>query len=94
MNCSWADVGSWTALEGIIPADADGNVNAASQTLHVGSKGTLAVSEEDHLIATLGVEDLVIVHTKDATLICKKHEAQRLKDLVAQLQERYGDTHL
>lgn len=94
MNCRWADVGSWAALAEVLSADPQGNVKAAPRVLHLGSTGTIAVSEEPHLIATVGVANLVIVHTKDATLVCPKEQAQRLKVLVDELKEQFGDEYL
>jgi mannose-1-phosphate guanylyltransferase len=90
MDCAWVDVGSWAALEAVIAPDAHGNVPAAPRVLHLDSKGTITAGEDDHLIATLGVEDLIIVHTRDATLVAHRSQAQRLKELVAAIQARFG----
>jgi mannose-1-phosphate guanylyltransferase len=90
MDCNWVDVGSWTALEAVLGTDDDGNVLAADRSVNLGSRGNVLVSEGDHLIATIGVEDLVIVHSPDATLVCKRSEAQAIKDMVAKVGERYG----
>ena len=94
LNCQWVDVGSWTALEQIVGGDVDGNVSVGCETLNLGSRGNVIVSEEDHLIATIGIDDLVIVHAKDATLICSKRDAQGLKELVGKVRERYDDRFL
>ena len=40
------------------------------------------MGEKGHLVALIGVDDLIVVNTKDATLVCKKDEAQKIKDLV------------
>ena len=42
----------------------------------------------------MGVSDMVVVHTPDATMICPKSEAQRVKDIVAKVKEKYGTNHL
>lgn len=94
MNCHWVDVGAWPALESVIQADGDGNVSACSHVMHLGSRGAIVVSEEKHLIATIGVEDLVIVHSPDATLICKKRDATGIKELVDNLRAQYGEEYL
>jgi len=95
MDCEWADVGSWPALEFVIAPDAAANVNAASKVLHLGSQGNIVVCEDDkHLTATIGVQDLVIVHAGDATLICGKKDAQSLKELVGRIRNEFGDTYL
>ncbi len=93
MDCTWVDVGSWTALEAVVGADTDGNVINAPRTVNLGSRGNVVVSEDDHLIATIGVDDLVVVHSPDATLICTKSNAQNLKDLVAKVHEEHGEQY-
>ena len=94
MPCHWVDVGSWPAMEAVIPADADGNVSACAQVINLGSRGNIIVSEEKHLIATIGVDDLVIVHSPDATLICTKRDATSIKELVDNVRAKYGDEYL
>ncbi|MEE9296989.1 MAG: sugar phosphate nucleotidyltransferase [Phycisphaerae bacterium] len=94
MNCQWVDVGSWTALEQVVGGDDAGNLAIAENTINLGSRGNIIVSDDDHLIATIGVDDMVIVHAGDATLICTKRDAQGIKELVAKIRERYGDKYL
>ncbi len=93
MNCQWVDVGSWPAIESVINADTDGNVNAIGHVMHLGSRGNIVVSEEKHLIATIGVDDLVIIHSPDATLICTRRDAQCIKELVDNVHREYGDKY-
>lgn len=92
MDCEWFDVGSWTALAEILPADAAGNVNVATQVLTLDARGNIIVSEDDHLIAALGIEDMVIVRSVDATLICRRQDAQRVKELADLVARRQEDT--
>lgn len=94
MSCHWVDVGAWPAIESVINADSDGNVSACSHVMHLGSRGNIVVSEDKHLIATIGVDDLVIVHSPDATLICKKRDATGIKELVDNVRSKYGEEYL
>jgi mannose-1-phosphate guanylyltransferase len=88
---SWDDVGSWSALDRVHAPDADGNV-ALGELLALDSKGLVAVSGDDHVIATVGVDNLVIIHTRDVTLVCPKERAEDVKRLVDVLGERgHGD---
>ncbi len=93
MSCRWLDVGSWTSLAEIFEPDKDGNTLAAPNVQILEVKNNILVSETDHLVAAIGVEDLIIVHSADATLICRRQDAQRIKDMVEQVrrenQERY-----
>ncbi|MCP4594105.1 MAG: NTP transferase domain-containing protein [bacterium] len=95
MNCTWRDVGSWSALATVLGGDNQGNASTGNRVIHLGSRGTMAASEDpEHLIATIGVEDLVIVHSADATLVCRKDDAQAIRELVAAVEADSGDRHL
>ncbi len=90
MALDWLDVGNWTALTDVLGVDDEGNTRALSRAASMASNNNILVTEGDHLIATIGVSDLVIVHSADATLVCHKREIQRIKDMVGQLDEEYG----
>lgn len=77
----WDDVGSWPAVAHHFAADPAGNVLVgAAEALD--ARGNLVLSGGKHLVALYGVEDLVVVHTPDATLVCPRNRAQELKNLV------------
>ncbi|UKS24989.1 mannose-1-phosphate guanylyltransferase [Paenibacillus sp. HWE-109] len=80
----WDDVGSWTSLERIDELDENGNV-IRGNTLNIDTKRCI-IESNGKLIATLGVEDLIIVETDDVTLICKKDKAQEIKSLIKELK--------
>lgn len=81
MDIEWIDVGSWPTYGETLEADHSGNTTNAT-AVHLDSSSVLAVSDDpSHVIATIGCQDLVIVHTADATLVCPRSEAQRVKDL-------------
>ncbi len=88
----WNDVGDWRALTALVPSDSDGNTTQGS-VLTKETKGSIIVSDDGGLIATLGVEDLVIVQSGGATLIAKKDELDKLKSLVEGLDKAgFGTT--
>ncbi len=93
MNVEWHDLGSWTALRELRPADGEGNTLAAEKVATLGAKNSVFVAEDGHLIAAIGVDDLVVVHSADATLVCRASDVQRIKELVAQLEQRFGDRY-
>ena len=80
----WSDVGSLLALEDVAPADARGNVRVG-RGVDVDSSGTI-VYATDRLVATLGVEDLIVVDTADATLVLPKDRAQEVRRVVDALK--------
>ncbi|OWY72602.1 hypothetical protein B7486_06695 [cyanobacterium TDX16] len=86
MSLEWLDVGNWTALPAVMGADASANTTAAPEHLVIDGKGNIIVSEDNHLIAVVGAEDLVVVHSKNATLVCRRDQVQEIKSLVARLE--------
>jgi mannose-1-phosphate guanylyltransferase len=86
----WSDIGSWESLLDVLPPDAAGNVVIGIEHLGVGSRGTLihGGSSPHKLIATIGVENLVIVDTGDALLICPREKSQDVRAIVEALKKR------
>jgi mannose-1-phosphate guanylyltransferase len=90
MNCRWLDLGSWTAIASTREPDSAGNVAVATSTLSVDARNNILVSEGDHLIVALGVDDLVVVHSDDATLVCRRDHVQQIKDLAELREAQFG----
>ncbi len=89
MDVEWLDVGSWTAAGETLQADSEGN-RAFGPAEHLDSKNVISMSDDkEHLIATIGCEDLVIVHTPNATLVCPADRVQDVKKLHGMLDERW-----
>lgn len=74
---SWDDLGSWVSLERILESDRDGNV-CSGNVIALDSRGCVLFSGQG-VVATVGVEDLVVVRTESATLVCNKEHAQRIR---------------
>ncbi|MGN7353657.1 mannose-1-phosphate guanylyltransferase [Paenibacillus amylolyticus] len=88
----WDDVGSWTALERINELDENGNV-IRGNILNLDTKRCI-IESNGKLIATLGIEDLIIVDTEDVTLICTKEKAQEVKLLLKELRMQKMEEYL
>ena len=84
LDAGWSDVGSWDALREASGPDADGNV-LRGDVLALETRGCYVYSE-DRLVTTLGLEDHVVVETKDAVLVAPRARAQDVKQLVARLK--------
>ena len=82
----WNDVGDWRALAELVPPDAHGNTIQGS-VVPVETTGSIIVSDDGGLIATLGVSDLVIVQAMGATLVARKDQLDKLKSLVEGLDK-------
>jgi mannose-1-phosphate guanylyltransferase len=94
MPVKWLDVGSWPALSETLPMDDHDNAVDCGSCVFLDSDGNIVVStESEHLISTIGLSDMIIVHTKDATLVCPKGEAQRVKELVGKVKEKFGNRY-
>jgi len=87
MVASWLDVGSWPAYGDAVGRDAAGNAIAARAVVTGTSGCVVASSDPAHLVALVGCEGLVVVHTPTATLVMPAAEAQRVKDLHALVAE-------
>jgi mannose-1-phosphate guanylyltransferase/mannose-6-phosphate isomerase len=84
-NFPWSDMGSWTSLADVLPSDKDGNV-IKGRVVDIGSANSIIMGSE-RVLATIGLTDMVIVDTPDATLVCPKGRAQDVKDIVAALKK-------
>jgi mannose-1-phosphate guanylyltransferase len=83
LDCRWMDLGSFSALQNIIPPDHNQNTVAAKYSELLNSKNNIIATEENgHLIALIGVENMIVAHSKDATLVCPIDQADRLKELL------------
>ena len=90
LDCHWLDIGSYQALADTLgKTDSHGNTTLLKTLFqHTHSSNNIVISEStDHLIAAINIENLVIVHTEDATLICHRDETDDIKDLLGRLQE-------
>jgi mannose-1-phosphate guanylyltransferase len=85
----WDDVGSWDALDRMHQRDASDNV-LQGDVLVTETSNSIVVNEHDteHVVTVMGMEDMVVVVTQDATLVCPKDRAQDVKKVVAMLRER------
>jgi mannose-1-phosphate guanylyltransferase len=87
IDIGWSDVGSWASLPELLPSDEAGNV-AVGQYVEIDTRDTLVFAGNgNRLIATIGLEGLVIVDTEDALLICAKEREQDVRAMVKRLEE-------
>ena len=88
VNIGWNDVGSFKSLGDIFPKDESGNVVKSEKFEEIESEGNIVINKEnDKIIATIGLEDIVIVNTKDALLVCHKDKSQEIKKILAKIEK-------
>ena len=92
LESDWNDLGSWKSIYDVSPKDKDGNVKIG-HVLDEGSKNSLIYSSSK-LVATIGLEDTVIVETEDAILACKSDKTQDVKKVFDTLKKQNDNTHL
>jgi len=80
-DMQWDDLGTWANLEKIYKKDKKGNIIRA-RCKQLGASNSIVLSEDGHLIGLIGVDNLVVVHTPSATLICSKKKAEQVKEFV------------
>lgn len=85
----WSDLGAWDVLYDQLSAtqDEDGNVSRGP-TLSLGTKNCLLFNTRPQLLATIGLEDFIVVATTDALLVCPKDRSQEVKQLVEEIKAR------
>jgi mannose-1-phosphate guanylyltransferase/mannose-6-phosphate isomerase len=86
LDAGWNDIGSWSALHDIGTKDSNGNVIQGD--VFTEETTNTYIHANHHMVATIGVQDLVIVDTPNATLIATKDKAQEVKKIVERLQEQ------
>ncbi len=87
-NLQWNDVGSWDSLFDVLPADKQGNIVVGGQHIGLDTHQSLVyVNQEHRLIVTIGVKDLVVVDTGDVLLVCRKDQAQKVRQVVKKLKD-------
>ncbi len=92
MPLTWLDVGSWPAFAETCETDEHGNAIAAGRHVLLDTRNSLVTSSEpDHLITTIGCENLLIIHTPDATLVCHADKAQDIKQMHQLVGEKFGE---
>ncbi|TKJ42295.1 mannose-1-phosphate guanylyltransferase [candidate division LCP-89 bacterium B3_LCP] len=89
---SWSDIGNWGEVYRLSPKDKSGNVNLNNHVL-INTSNCL-VDSSDRLVATVGIQDLIIINTPDALLVCHRDHAQDVKRIVEYMERRQLDKYL
>lgn len=87
----WSDIGSWGAMSALLDADAEGN-RGSGDTLFVDTRNTF-VQSDGRLVATVGVDDLVVVDTSDALLIARADRVQEVRRVVQRLKDERHEAY-
>ncbi len=95
LDCRWLDMGSFAALADVIKADKNKNLIVAGASELLDCKNNIVVTEdENHLIAAIGLDNVIVVHSPDATLVCPVNQSHRLRELLEAIEGRSGEKFL
>jgi mannose-1-phosphate guanylyltransferase len=91
----WNDIGSWDSLFDVLLPDMNGNVAAGAQHLALDTHNTLVYSGDDQrLVVTIGLDDVVVVDAGDVLMICKTDQSQKVRDVVEHLKKHHQENYL
>ena len=90
----WSDLGTWNSAWENFEKDNAQNAVAGDNTLMVDANGCIVHSTDKKLVLVGGVDDLIIVNTPDALLVCKKENEQQIKEYLAKVKETKGELYL
>jgi mannose-1-phosphate guanylyltransferase len=83
----WDDLGGWQALARLVGADEHSNT-ILGKHLGMNTTGSIVRTDDQHLVVTLGLEDTIVVHTPHATLVANKHDEEKIRQIVKELESR------
>ena len=90
----WSDLGSWTSAYDNLEKDYLGNAVAGNNVIVIDAINNMVHADNKKLVLLQGLEDFVIVDTKDVLMICKKDKEQEIKEYVAEIKRNKGDKYL
>lgn len=93
LEAGWSDIGSWSALLEALTSARGGDLVASGPHLDRGSRRVL-VHGGDRLVVTVGLEDVIIVDTPDALLVCHRDRAEEIKPVLDEIARTDGDRYL
>lgn len=89
----WDDLGSWRALARLHGTDEHGNTRAG-RNLVVRATNSIIRSTDEHLVAVIGVDNIIVVHTPDATLVVNQNDEEAVREIVKLIQDQGWDQYL
>ncbi len=87
VDIGWNDLGSFDSFYDVFQEDENDNISN-EQNIIIDSNNNIIQSYDDKVVAAVGVEDLIIIDSRDALLVCKKDQSQKVKEVVEELKRR------
>ncbi len=93
-NLGWSDVGSWDSLFDVLSRDNNGNVKVNTDHLSIDTHDSLVFTKENKLVVTIGVDDLVVIDSGDALLVCHRKNAQQVRLAIEKIKKTNREQYL
>lgn len=93
-DLGWSDVGSWDSLFDVLLPDEHGNVVVNSELMAMDTRDSLIYSTKNKLVVTIGVHDLVVIDSNDALLVCRRDQAQQVRQVIENLKKLQKEDYL
>lgn len=93
-DIGWSDLGSWKALYEASPRNADGNVTQGCKVLAYGCKDTVFAVNGDKIIVASGLDGYIVAENDNALLICPAEEEQKIRQVVNDVRDRFGEKYI
>ena len=90
----WSDLGTWTSAYDNLEKDYLGNAVACKNVIVIDATKCMVSAPNDKLVVLQGLDDFIVVDTKDVLMICKKENEQEIKNYVAEVKRNKGDKFL
>jgi mannose-1-phosphate guanylyltransferase len=90
----WSDLGTWNSAYDNLEKDAMGNALATDNVVVIDAKECMVSAPADKLLLLQGLEDFIIIDTKDVLMICKKEKEQTIKEYVAEVKKQKGEKYI
>jgi mannose-1-phosphate guanylyltransferase len=90
----WSDVGSWDSLFTLLLPDEHGNVVVNSEHMALETRDSLIYSTRKKLVVTIGVEDLIVIDSNDALLVCRRDQTQQVRQVIENLKKTHQEDYL
>ena len=93
VECGWSDVGSYAALDAVLKRDDDDNL-VGGNVVALDSTNCTLYATEGHMVGVVGMKDVVVVHSSDATLVIPTARAQEVRKILEEMERRKWNEYL
>ena len=94
VDFGWSDLGTWGSLYTLLPQDENSNASISEKLLNYEMEGCILYNNTNQLIVVHGLQAYIVINTPDALLICQKSEEQRIKQMLSDIEKKFGKDYI